>query len=86
MKAEEKEKKGITRDRRPRARQVWKIWKMAVSFLLLVKIWLCVNAAAEGLQKRTEMMERLQQQKVQVQERRWAEEIRDSQKEKTELK
>ena len=36
--------------------------------LLLKQNWPCVNAAAEGLQKRTEMMERLQQQEVQVKE------------------
>ena len=32
-------------------------------FLLLRQNWLCVNAAAEGLPRRTEMMERMQQQK-----------------------
>ena len=36
--------------------------------------WLCVNAAAEGLQQRTEMMERWHNQEVQVKESRWAEE------------
>ena len=46
-------------------------------FLLLrmAQNWLCVNAAAEGLQRRTEMMERMQQQEVQVKESRWMEEI-----------
>ena len=33
-------------------------------FVLLGQNGLCVNAAAEGLQKRTEMMERWQHQKV----------------------
>ena len=58
------------------------------SFLVLLEQnWLCVKAAAEGLQKRTEMMERWQQQEVQVKETRWAEEIpQKSQKEKTGLK
>ena len=37
--------------------------------------WLCVNAAAEGLQKGTVMMERWQNQEVRVKESRWAEEI-----------
>ena len=37
--------------------------------------WLCVNAAAEGLKKRMEMMERWQHQEVQVKESGWAEEI-----------
>ena len=41
--------------------------------LLLVQNWPCVNAATEGLQKRTEMIEMLQQQEVQVS--RWVEEI-----------
>ena len=37
---------------------------------------MCVNAAAEGLQKRTEMTERWQQQQeVQVKDSRWVEEI-----------
>ena len=30
--------------------------------------WLCVNAAVEGLQQRTEMMDRWQNQEVQVKE------------------
>ena len=44
------------------------------SFLHLEQNWLCVNAAAEGLQKRTEMMVRMQQE-VRVKESRRAEEI-----------
>ena len=48
------------------------------SFLLLVQNWLWVNAAAEGLQKRTEVMERWQQQEVQVKESRRAEVIPQS--------
>ena len=39
---------------------------------LLRQNWLCVNAAAEGLQRGTEMMERMQQE-VQVKGGRWAE-------------
>ena len=43
-------------------------------FVLVARNWLCVNAAAERLQKRTEMMERWQHQEVQVKESRWADE------------
>ena len=43
--------------------------------VLLGQNWLCVNVAAEGLHERTEMMERWQQQEVQVKESRWAEEV-----------
>ena len=43
--------------------------------LLLGRNWLCVCAAAEGFQKRTEAMERMQHQQVQVKESRCAEEI-----------
>ena len=32
---------------------------------------MCVNAALEGLQRRTEMTERMQQQEVQMKESRW---------------
>ena len=42
---------------------------------VLAQNWLCVNAAAAGLQKRTEVMERWQHQEVQVEGNRWAEEI-----------
>ena len=48
--------------------------KFVIFLLLMAQNWLCV-AAAEGLQKRTEMMERWQNQEVQVKESRWAEEI-----------
>ena len=46
------------------------------SFLLLLlrQIWLCVSAAAEGPQRRTEVMVGMQQD-VQVKGSRWAEEI-----------
>ena len=44
---------------------------MLFLLVLLGQNWLCVNAAAEGLQKRTEMMERWQQHEVQVEESRW---------------
>ena len=44
------------------------IWKMALSpFCFWGRIGNVVNAAAEGLQKRTEMMDSWQQQEVQVQ-------------------
>ena len=73
-----KERKG-----RPKARQTSKsetsfgeVWKMALfTYYLLEQNWLCVHAAAEGLQRRMEMMERMQQQQVQVKESRWMEEI-----------
>ena len=40
-----------------------KLWRsLENSSLLLLGHWLCVNAAAEGLQRRTEMMERMHQQ------------------------
>ena len=58
----------------PKRDKSWEIWKMALSPFASGENWLCVNAAAEGLQKRTEM-ERWQQQEVQVKESRWAEEI-----------
>ena len=76
MKEEKKVKEGRKRNRRPRARQVLgKSGRWLFLFLLLVQTWLCVNAAAEGLQKRTEMMNIWQQQEVRVKESRWAEEI-----------
>ena len=34
--------------------------------MLVARNWLCVNAAVEGLQQRTEMMDRWQNQDVQV--------------------
>ena len=73
-----KERKGMQkeRDRRPRGRQVpGKTGRCSFSFPLLGQNWLWVNAAAEGLQRRTEMMERMQRQEVQVKGGRWAEEI-----------
>ena len=87
-KEEEVEKKGRKSDRRPRGRQVWgKSGRWLFLLVLLEQNWLFVKAAAEGLQKRTEMMERWQQQEVQVKETRRAEEIpQKSQKEKTGLK
>ena len=68
MKEEKKEKEGRKRDRRPAGRWLF------LPFLF-GQNWLCVNAAAEGLQRRTEMMERMRQQEVQVKESRWVEEI-----------
>ena len=60
-KEEEKDKKKKVKYRRS------SLWKKAKG--------LCVNAAAEGLQKGMEMMERWQQQEVRVKESRWAQEI-----------
>ena len=74
MKEEKKEKKGQKKNRRPRERRVpEKSGRWLFLFFLLRQNWLCVNAAAEGLQRGTEMMERMQQQEVQVNESRWME-------------
>ena len=43
--------------------------------MLMAESWLCVNAAAEELQKRTEMMEIWKHLEAQGKESRWAEEI-----------
>ena len=62
-KEEEKEKKGRNSDKRAKTRQfLQKSGRLLFLLVLLVQNWLCVNAAAEGLQKRTEIMERWQQQ------------------------
>ena len=62
--------------KRTRTKQVLGKSVKIVNFLVLMAHnWLCVNAAAEGLQKGTEMMERWQNQEVRVKESRWAEEI-----------
>ena len=75
-KEEEEEKKGRKSDKQPRTRQVLgKFGRLLFLLVLLGQNWLCVNAAAEGLQKRTEMMERWQQQQAQVTWSRWVEEI-----------
>ena len=58
-KEENKGKKDQMKNRRPRARQVLgKSGRWLSLLLLLEQNWLCVNAA-EGLQRRTEMMERM---------------------------
>ena len=72
-KKEEKETKGRKSDKRHRTRQV--LGKSGRLLFLLTQNWLHVNAAAEGLQKRTEIMERWQQQRFQAKEGRWVEEI-----------
>ena len=75
-KEEEKEKKCKNSDKRPSTRQVFGISERWLFLLVLLgQSWLCVNAATEGLQKRTEVMERWQQQQVQVKGSRWVEEI-----------
>ena len=62
--------------RSPRTRQVLgKSERMLFFLVILGQNSLCVNAAAEGLQKRTEIMERWQQHRFQVKEGRWVEEI-----------
>ena len=51
------EKEGRKRDGAPQSRtSCGDIWKVALSPFAFVKNWLCVNAAGEGLQRRTEMM------------------------------
>ena len=70
-KEEETEKKGRKSDKRPRTRQVLgRSGRLLFLLVLLVQNWLCVNAAAEGLQKTTEIMERWQQQQAHVKENR----------------
>ena len=74
-KGEEQEKKG-RKSKQRRTRQVLgKTGRMLLFLMLVARNWLCVNAAPEGLQQRTEMMERWQNQEVQVKESRWTEEI-----------
>ena len=72
-----KERKGSQNQRQAYLDEtsVGQVWKMALSPFAIGQNWLRVNAAAEGLQKRTDMMERWQHQEVQVKESRWAEEI-----------
>ena len=73
MKEEKKEKEDRKRNRRPKARQVlvnFGRWLLLV--LLVGQNWLCVSAAAEGPQRRTE--ERMQQ-VARVKESRWVEEV-----------
>ena len=84
---EEKETKGRKSDKRHRTRQV--LGKSGRLLFLLTQNWLYVNAAAEGLQKRTEIMEKWHQQRFQAKEGRWVEEIPQrwkQPKEKTGLK
>ena len=72
---EKKEKEGRKRHSRPRASQVLgKSGRWLFLFVLFGQKCLCVNAAAKGLQRRTEMMQRMQQLEVQVKESRWMEE------------
>ena len=69
IKEEKIEKEGQKKNRR-RETSPGKAGRWLFLFLLLGQNWLCVNAAAEGLQRRTEMMERMPQQEVQVKESR----------------
>ena len=70
MKGEEKARKKLKK-KRPRTKQVLGESGRLLFFLMFVaRNWLCVNAAAEGLHRRTEMTERMRQnQEVQVKER-----------------
>ena len=62
------------RERRPKARQtLGKFGKWLSLILLLEQNWPCVSAAAEGQQRRTEAVMRIQQE-VQVKDYRWTEE------------
>ena len=72
-KEEKKKKKGRKSDKHPRTRQV--LGSLLFLLVLLAQNWLCVKAAAEGLQKRTEIMEWRQHQRFQATECRWAEEL-----------
>ena len=70
-----KEKEGKISERRPKARQILgKLGKWLFVLLILGQNWLCVSAAPEKPQRRTEAMVRMQQE-VQVKGSRWAEEI-----------
>ena len=74
-KEDENEKKCRKRDGRPKARQtLWKSGRWLFLLFLLVRNWPCVSAAAEGPQRRTEVMARMHQE-VQVRGGRCAEEI-----------
>ena len=74
-KEDEKEKECRKRDGRPKGRQTLKkSGRWLFLLLLLAQNWLCVSTAAEGPQRRTEVMVRVQQD-VQVKGGRWAEEI-----------
>ena len=75
-KEDTEEKKDMKSRKRPRTWQVFAMSGRLFFFLMLVaRSWLCVNAAAEGLQQRTEMMDGWQNLQVQVKESRWAKEI-----------
>ena len=66
------ERRGRKGRQRPRARQVLgKSGRWLFLLVLLGQNWLCVNAEAEGLQKRAEKMVRWQQQEVRL----WAVEV-----------
>ena len=59
------EEEGRKIDRHPRARQaLGKSGRRLLLLLLFGQNWLCVDAAAEGLQRRTEMMKGMRQQEV----------------------
>ena len=60
-------KKGRKSEKRPKTRQVLgKSGRWLILITFIAQNWLCVNAAAEGLQKRMEMIERWQHQEVEV--------------------
>ena len=72
MKKGEKEKESRERARRPKARQTLGKFRKLFFLLILVQSWLSVSAAAEGPQKRTDEVMRVQQE-VQIKESKWAE-------------
>ena len=75
LKEEVKGKKGTMSENAPGRDKSWASLEDCFFLMFVAQSWLCVNAAAEGLQKRTEMMERWQSRGVQVKESRWAAEI-----------
>ena len=73
MKKGRKEKENKRSERLSKARQtLWKFGKWLFLLLILGQNWLSVSAAAEGAQRRTEAVMRMQQE-VQIKESRWNE-------------
>ena len=67
LKEGEKEKKGNKKEKRLGRGKSWASLEDGFFLMLMAQNWLCVNAAAAELQKRTETMERWHQE-VQVKE------------------
>ena len=76
LKEGEERKRSVRKSvKRPRTKQILGMSGRLFFSTFMSQNWLCVNTAAEELQKGTEMMERWQNQEVRVKESRWAEEI-----------